>query len=322
MVPLSSMVSLLLLLIQLEAISMRSLPIVDITEVTQLDRSNRTCEQEDIYRVKGKELGEVLSKFGFCYVLGHGVDRQLINDSFTAAKNFFLNHSDIYEQFPRRKGSLLGFANGESQKFFFERPPDLTKSYDIVKGYPQFEAIPKEEKLSFTKLWSSYQTTGDIIIRLLAAAYPSKYLSEAHNHVGIHEENTSNVRLAYYPRITRPVETNQTRIAEHTDFGTLTMLLQDDVGGLEVVGPDGVFLPVTPVPDTMVLNIGDLLQQASNNYFRSTIHRVVANMNNSRERLSIGFFLHPDRRYVIDSSYGGKTVQDHVNARNNATFAY
>jgi isopenicillin N synthase-like dioxygenase len=93
------------------------------------------------------------------------------------------------------------------------------------------------------------------------------------------DQQCHNLRLLSYPPIKRALlqEEGQARAGAHTDYGTLTLLFQDSVGGLEVQNPHTkVYQPAPPIPETIVVNVGDLLARWSNDVLRSTMHRVVA----------------------------------------------
>lgn len=88
------------------------------------------------------------------------------------------------------------------------------------------------------------------------------------------------LRLLHYPELPRRLleEQAKSRIAAHSDFGTLTLLFQDRVGGLEVQDPhaEGVFRPAPPIEGAVLVNVGDLMERWSNERWRSTVHRVGA----------------------------------------------
>lgn len=119
---------------------------------------------------------------------------------------------------------------------------------------------------------------------------------------------------------TKPkLELARTRVNPHlltlaltSDYGTITLLFQDDRGGLEVLSPKGTFVPATPIPDTIVVNAGDLLQRWSNDVIRSTEHRVVSPRTPPQDdhfpaRYSIAYFCNPNWDATIeclDNCYG------------------
>lgn len=112
----------------------------------------------------------------------------------------------------------------------------------------------------------------------------------------------------------------KSRISAHSDFGTLTLLFQDAIGGLEIESPpaSGSFIPVPPIPGSVLVNVGDLMERWSNGRWRSTVHRVVAPPPDPEKRgqglqddgevckarYSIPFFATADPETVIEALPG------------------
>lgn len=170
-----------------------------------------------------------------------------------------------------------------------------------------------------------------------------------------HQNGDNQIRLLHYPSIEEEAlrSGEKERIAAHTDFGTMTMLFQDSVGGLEVedINRKGVFIPAPYIPGTIVVNIGDLLMRWSNDRLHSTLHRVGAppvpatrethetNGGGSsktsrfliRARYSIPYFVTADRDKMIDclpgcygpcrpKRYDPIVAGEYINMRLNATY--
>jgi len=109
-----------------------------------------------------------------------------------------------------------------------------------------------------------------------------------------HQRPYNTTRIIHYPAYEGSLENKQMRIGEHSDYGTITLLWQlNDVPGLEVQDLGGVWHPVPYEKDSVVVNIGDLLQRWTNDYFKSTKHRVV-NSHIHLPRFSMPHFVDPE----------------------------
>jgi isopenicillin N synthase-like dioxygenase len=127
-----------------------------------------------------------------------------------------------------------------------------------------------------------------------------------------HSQSLFQLRLLHYPALpaNELINNNRSRINAHSDFGTITLLFQDFVGGLEIEDPNhpGIFRPAAPIPDTVLVNVGDLLARWSNDRWKSTVHRVGITQGNSDgvvpDRYSIPFFATADPETVIEALPG------------------
>lgn len=134
--------------------------------------------------------------------------------------------------------------------------------------------------------------------------------------------------LVWYPPQDADMGEDQFGVAPHTDYGVLTLLYQDEVGGLQVMSNDGEWLMAHPIPGTFVVNVGDLLARWTNDRFRSTEHRVVN--SSGRERFSVAVFVDPNHDTIIDpvvtddaaALYPPVTCGDYILGRFNDSFAY
>ena len=136
--------------------------------------------------------------------------------------------------------------------------------------------------------------------------------------------------LQYYPPQPGDMGSAQFGVAPHSDFGLLTVLCQDQIGGLQIQDLKGDWLAVPPIPRTLVVNVGDLLQRWSNGLFRSTPHRVIN--TSGRERLSLVMAYDPNYETLVDPravcrdgaapEYEPITVGDYLVWRFGKAFAY
>ena len=140
------------------------------------------------------------------------------------------------------------------------------------------------------------------------------------------------LRLLHYPPRPATVAEGQLGAGAHTDYGNLTLLATDEVGGLEVRRRDGGgWIPAPVVPDTFVCNIGDCLMRWTNDVYVSTPHRVVSPAG--RERYSVAFFLDPNPDALVacldscagpgrPAKYPPVTAADYLRQRLDATYAH
>ena len=217
----------------------------------------------------------------------------------------------------------------EQMKAFFELPMDKKQSYpynaDTNLGYSMVgdenvdPTAPKDIKESFNynntrmpeDLWPTelpeFKATAlqsiDIADKLTMKIL-SKFdtiLDSGTTLVDSHLQPFNTTRVIHYPAYTGPVQDKQMRIGEHSDYGTITLLWQiNDVPGLQVQDLKEEWHPVPYADDGVVVNIGDLLQRWTNDYFKSTKHRVV-NSHIHQQRYSMPHFVDPTPGTIVQN---------------------
>ncbi|XP_063404384.1 uncharacterized protein LOC134687855 [Mytilus trossulus] len=149
------------------------------------------------------------------------------------------------------------------------------------------------------------------------------FLRKCHSFIG-KKGNISNIRSIFYPAVSQTsTKERQVRCGEHSDYGTLTLLFQDNIGGLEVKSRDGEYIPVPPIPGTIVVNIGDLMQRWTSDKLIANKHRVLIPTEEMKQRVdrqSIAFFVNPDENATIrcldnSNKYEPITSRDYLNQR-------
>jgi isopenicillin N synthase-like dioxygenase len=150
---------------------------------------------------------------------------------------------------------------------------------------------------TFLELFAAFDSTG---LRILQAIARHLGLAPDYFEDSVHDGN-SVLRLLHYPPI--PGDGPNVRAGAHEDINTITLLIGAEEAGLELLDRDGNWLPVTPKPGELAVNIGDMLQRLTNNVLRSTTHRVVnpPPERRGRSRYSMPFFLHFRPDFLIET---------------------
>ncbi len=149
-----------------------------------------------------------------------------------------------------------------------------------------------------------------------------------------HDQQQHTFRLLHYPALAENegYDNHEKRAGAHTDYGSITLLFQDDIGGLEVKAKTGEWVSATPTENTIVVNIGDLMQRWTNDVLSSNPHRVTQpSQSRDKDRYSIAYFCTPNRDQIIESvatcvtpsqpnKYEPVTTQEHMEARLNRAY--
>ncbi|MEE2720528.1 MAG: 2-oxoglutarate and iron-dependent oxygenase domain-containing protein [Pseudomonadota bacterium] len=276
-----------------EHINGNALPIIDIAALRNGDAGAREAV--------GKEMRAACLDRGFMYVSGHGVDPDLQKQVFAQAATFFGQPEKTKLAIdmtlsPHNRGyERLGGQTLEDGS-----PPDLKEGLyigeDIPLGHPRLarsdfnlgpnqwpEGLPGFQD-TMNAYYAEMLSLGETLMAgiALSLGLPENYFSDF-----CHEPLTA-LKLLHYPPQPANPEPGEKGCGAHTDFGGITMLLQDENGGLQVLGADGDWLHAPPIPGTYVVNLADMISRWTNDTYRSTLHRVI-NIS-GRERYSIPFF--------------------------------
>ena len=177
-------------------------------------------------------------------------------------------------------------------KEFYQIGQFVSEDHPLRASYPRNVAVA--ETPSFLpwgkQLYQGFEEAGSHLLRAIAL-----YLNLPENYfAGKIDKGNSILRAIHYPPITQEPE-SAIRAEQHEDINLITLLVGASAGGLQLLNSEGEWKDILPENDEIVINVGDMLQRLTNNYLKSTTHRVV---NPPREewhkpRLSIPFFLHP-----------------------------
>ncbi len=246
---------------------------------------------------------------GFFYITGHGIPAGMVEAGLAAAREFFAL-PDAEKQAIAVDSRHRGYVGPGAARMYAGHRPDLKESFvwglDLPLDHP---AVRPERSLMGPNRWPARPAgMGPALERYFAAALAvGRDLARAFA-VALGEEEGFFARhfshplarggVIHYPPQPPDLGADQFGVGPHTDYGFLTLLWQDEVGGLEVRNAAGAWVAAPPIAGSLVVNVGDLLARWSNDRFASTPHRVVN--RSGRERFSVPVFYDPDWESVVD----------------------
>ena len=311
---------------------MSDIPIIDF-EAYGLHVENTADVSEDTLKALGDKVKQVFSTIGFCYLTNHGVDESLVNDFMRVSREFYEKPVEEKQLYALTTDVLSGWIGMEEETLNLDRPADLKESFCYAPSY-KLDAWPPVDKFELLHK-RLFETCSQLCFRFLEVLsyglhLPPDFMKNAHTLMG-QKGNPTGLRSLYYPPIQSDssIKAGQVRLGEHTDYGTVTFLFQDAIGGLEVLSAEKGFIPATPIPGTVIVNIGSLLQQWTSDTLVATTHRVLIPEEELRRRTcrqSVAFFALSDDEYIVkclDGSDKYKPIKsiDYLNYRFNQAFS-
>ena len=250
----------------------------------------------------GLELDAALSQSGFLSVINLGVSGPLLKDVFAASRAFFAgDHEDKMASAYRSAAENFGYQALGHEHLDPAKPADLKESFtlrDVSNHAAEDARWPSPDfRVLMQRFYSACLEGAYRLQRVLAEglALEREYFVRR-----VSGENCA-LRLLHYPtRAVQRIHDAQMGAAAHSDYGLLTLLFQDDVGGLEVFGAEGTWQPISHREGAIVVNAGDMLERWSNGRYPSTLHRVQP-QTGTRERYSIAMFVDPDSETPIEA---------------------
>lgn len=242
-------------------------------------------------------LRDACQNWGFFQAVGHEIDQNVLEDLHTQMRALFALPPTAKQAIRRTSENPWGFfdeeltKNKRDRKEIFDVGPDARPG-DLTMARAQWPAELPDFRIAVETFYAACES---LSFRLLAGIVRSLGTpQETALHGNFAPHHTSFLRLNYYPRLpdgaTAAEVSQQFGVHEHTDSGALTVLLQDDQPGLQVLR-NGVWTVVEPRSDALVINIGDIVQVWSNDRYQAAIHRVQANP--TADRYSVPFFFNP-----------------------------
>ena len=260
-----------------------------------------------------KALGDSFRRYGFAVISDHGMGQERIDSAIERAKAFFALPEETKKRFfveggkGQRGYTPFGVETAKGNQHF-----DLKEFWhvgrDLPAGHKYSASMPAnlwvDEVAGFkeelTWLFNALDGMGGKVLQAIAS-----YLGlERHTFDVQVKDGNSILRLLHYPPA--GFDGPNERAGAHEDINAITLLLGAEEGGLEVLDRDGRWLPINPPAGSLVVNIGDMLSRATNDYLPSTTHRVVNPPPERRNvpRYSTPFFLHYAPDHLIETLPG------------------
>ncbi|MGH2340468.1 isopenicillin N synthase family dioxygenase [Segnochrobactraceae bacterium EtOH-i3] len=315
-------------------VSAAALPVIDVSGLASPDAAVRAGVAE--------EIGRAARDKGFLYIVGHGIDPALRAAVFARSKDFFdLPEADKLALDKANSKASRGYEALRNQTLEAGSPPDLKEGFYMGRDLPaddprvlagRFGAGANQwpEIDGFRPVMEDYyRALVALATRLMRGLALSLGLPEDH-FAAYCAEPIAILRLLHYPPQPANPLPGEKGCGAHTDFGGLTILAQDNSGGLQVFDKtSNTWLHAEPVPDAFVVNLGDMIQRWTNGKYRSTLHRVV-NMSGG-ERYSVPFFFSGNPDHVVaclpgclapgeEPAFPPITVEGHMKERYATTY--
>lgn len=271
-----------------------AIPVVDLAEFSGDEKQKAAFVDR---------LGKAYEEVGFVAVKNHGIPDSTIDSLYKNTTAFFHLPQPVKKEYeiPGLAGQR-GYTSFGKEHAKGSTAPDLKEFFQfgqtVVDGDPIRKEYPENVTVTelpgfnpvFSDAYRSFETSGTLLLRAIAL-----YLGLDENYFDpfIHNGN-SILRAIHYPPITTEPR-SAIRAEQHEDINLITLLIGASADGLEILSKQNEWVPVTSLPEQIVVNVGDMLQRLTNDRLKSTTHRVV---NPPREkwgssRYSIPFFLHP-----------------------------
>ncbi len=256
-----------------------------------------------------RRLGSAWREYGFVGVRDHGIAPDLIERAYQVAREFFALPATIKQRYHHPgTGGARGYTGFGIEQARDHDVPDLKEFWHV--GRPVSEDNPYPEILqanvwpdeidSFRPVLLELYDCLDQLGRQILAALALEIGLGRHWFDDKVDHGNSILRLIHYP----PLDSSSSgavRAARHEDINLITLLIGSDEQGLEILTRKGEWQPINSDGETIVVNVGDMLQRLTNHVYPSTTHRVINPPGRAaeRSRYSMPFFLHPNPDFLI-----------------------
>ncbi len=284
--------------------SIPDLPLLDAAGL----RSANPAELDSV----AHHLRQACETHGFFYLRNHGVPQALIQQVFAFNRAFFSQPMEAKLALDKARSRCnRGYEPLQAQRLEPGAPPDLKESFYIGEEVPESDPRvaagmfntgpnqwPADDLGGFRATMSAYFEAARELAALVVRGLERSLELPGHYFDDYLDAGACTLRLLHYPPQPANPLPGEKGCGEHTDFGGITLLLQDDAGGLQVRDAElQRWIDAPPIPGAYVVNIGDLFEGWTNGRYRSTLHRVIN--TSGRERHSVPFFFTGNPRHIV-----------------------
>lgn len=311
-----------------------ALPVIDLTRLVAGDPDGLVAV--------AREIGHACRTIGFFYIAGHGIAEALLADVFALSRTFFARPAAEKEALSISHSlNNRGYVGMDSENLDPDAPSDAKEAFNVGREPLPDEVTDPERPSQGTGLWpeiagfrtvmTDYYQACQRLSETLHRAFAIDLGLPPDYFMPFVDRPSATLRLLHYPPRAGSAQDTRLGAGAHSDYGNVTLLAQDEVGGLEVRTRAGEWLPAPPIPGTFVCNIGDCLMRWSNDVYVSTPHRVVSSPD--RERYSVAFFFDANADATIaclptclgpdgEARYEPVRFADYLRAKLDATYGF
>ncbi|MEO9329536.1 isopenicillin N synthase family dioxygenase [Gordonia aurantiaca] len=295
-----------------------------MTVVPLIDISALRGDDDEAKNEVGRQFDHAGREIGFMQITNHGVPEKIIEAMYRTSDEFFaLPDEEKRRVVQPSKDAVRGYSSIGEQALAYSdsegAPRDLHEKFDIGpvdvdRSDPYFSPersgphfLPNvwpERPSDMEAAWTAYYREMNTLARLIMSGFARGLGLPPDYFESMIDRDISMLRAINYPHMDTPPLPGQMRAGAHTDYGSLTIVRQEEApGGLEVFTQDGDWEPVPVIPGAFVVNIGDLMAQWTNDEWISTRHRVrppAPDANGNTRRMSLVFFHQPNYDAMIE----------------------
>ncbi len=274
------------------------IPTIDIAPYRRGDAAARAAVVDAI--------GRAAEDYGFALIVGHGIAPATITGAFEAGRRFF-ELPDDYKRSIQEHRSNRGYQPMFDNLRHDGKPSaqeGYTIGHPVAPDDPELLALPFHSATPWPPLPGFREAFESLYWALFGLG--RELLGAVAIHLGAGDDffaaalvdTYSHMRINHYPPQESVAHVADEGVFAHRDESLMTLLLQDDNSGLQVMGRDGRWIPVAPDPEAVVVNVGKMLRHWTGGRFDAALHRVIN--ASGRDRYSIPLFLHPGYHTVVD----------------------